>query len=156
MKFLKLFFPILALGLLIACDDDDDTDTPAPNPCGDDIEFCMEHGGRSLSGDAVLEQLGENHFRINFTHTAGDHEEIQIDIYGDEIARYEVDTTNRPATASFEYFTDSIGGTLYGAEGFVELVSVRPDDEGITGSFEITLDDSTEVTNGYFTDVDQR
>ena len=150
--------PCFALLSLTACgdeDNNDDNDNDVDvNPCDNNSEFCVDYGSKELSGTAELIEITQTHYQLQFTSDENVMEQIYIDIYGTAVGTYVIDTTDNPASASLQYF-DATGGTVYAVDGTLELTGFQPDDAGLSGTFTATMEDSTEVTNGNFQQVDK-
>ncbi len=158
MKRTKLFSPLFLILFTIlfsvtACDKDDDTTDTSGGICPSSVAFCMEYGGLNKSGAAALSQPPGGRYRVYWENTVnGVFEQVELDIYGSANGDYSVDTTAASGTAVFEYFS-STDGANKGISGTVKVTTFDPTGTGISGSFTLSTQNGTAVTNGHFVNV---
>lgn len=122
-------------------------------PCDEGVEFCMDYGGTNKSGDAEVFEYTSSHYRVYWTAGAGnDYEQVELDIYGSTDGSYDIDTTGAAGTASFQYFSTA-NGVQNGVSGTLEISEFDFGGNGLTGTFEATTEDGTEVTAGGFVEA---
>lgn len=158
----KLYFllPVISLGLLVACKDDNNNDNkPDTGSCPPGTDFCMKYGGEQKSGIAELSEPGGTNPRVLITwqDVSNGVEQVELSIYGNGTGDYVVDTTRATGTAYFEYFNSNLNETTVGVSGTVKVTGFDPSQKevGVTGSFDLTVDDGTKVTDGHFLQVDK-
>jgi len=153
----------LALGICVtSCkkDDDssdsDDTQTPSTtlDPCNGDDGFCMTYGGTEKSGPASLIILNSNKVRVFWENgTGNDFEQVELDVYSVAPGTFDVNN-NGLANSAFVQYYSATSGTNNAAYGTVTVTAL--DTAGaVTGTFKVTMNDSTKITNGKFTNIMQ-
>lgn len=162
LKTLVLSGIIIGIGFT-SCSKDEDQPTPEatvvvpvipPNdPCNGDPGFCMNYGSVNKSGAAKLFVFNANRIRVYWDNGSGStFEQVELDIYGITSGTYNVDgMTTLGTSAKLQYFSIA-GGTVNPAYGTV-TVSTLDTINGVTGTFNVTMQDSTKVTNGKFTSI---
>lgn len=154
---------ILGIGFT-SCSKDEDQPTPTPtavapvvippnDPCNGDPGFCMDYGSVNKSGPAKLFVLNTNRVRVYWEKGSGStFEQVELDIYGLASGTYNVDgATTQGVSANVQYFSVA-NGTVNPAYGTV-TVSTLDTINGVTGTFNVTMQDSTKITNGKFTSI---
>ncbi len=120
--------------------------------CPDNANFCMKFGSEQISGNAELSEPPGGRVRVYWATTSGTYRQVELDIYGSAAGTFDVDTTYATGTAVFEYF-DAGGTVTQGVSGTVTVDEFDPDGSGLSGSFSLTTDNGTTVTNGHFSNV---
>lgn len=117
------------------------------NPCGDSINFCMDYGGVEKSGMASLLDL-TSRYRIYWTEGSGAaYEQVELDMYISDTGTYDIDTTHSSGTVAFQYF-HATDGVNNGLSGTLIITTWDPTGDGVIGTFEVEMEDATEVSNG--------
>jgi len=158
---LKIFFIPLIVGLsFVACSDDDE-DTPAPSTtaantttaCNGGDGFCMNYAGVEKSGAAKLTVQGaRNKVRVFWESGSGaSFEQVELDIYSLSAGTFPVNDLATPNSAFVQYFStaNGVNNPAYGTVIVTQLDTIT----GVTGTFEVTMKDSTKVTGGIFRNV---
>jgi hypothetical protein len=161
---LSTVFVLTASVMLFSCKKDDDTPvpatttatpTPAPasDPCNGDPGFCMDYGTVNKSGPAKLFVYNGSRTRIYWENGSGStFEQIELDIEGLVPGTYNVDGLAIPGSSANVQYYSNAGGVVNPAYGTV-VVSALDTINGVTGTFTVTMNDSTKVTNGKFTSI---
>lgn len=157
---LYLLIPILGISFMTSCnDDDDDNDVPETGSCPPGTDFCMNYGGEQKSGLAELSEAPGTNPRVIITweDAVNGQEEVEMSIYGNAPGDYVVDTSRVSGTVYFEYYNSNLNERNHGTSGTVNISTFDPGQQevGLTGSFELTMDDGTQVTDGHFLQVDK-
>ena len=158
---LKMAFILpLAMGLsLSSCSKDDDEDTVPTTPvasstaCSGGDGFCMNYGGTEKSGPAKLTvQSANSKIRVYWENGSGSSfEQVELDIYSLSAGTFQVNDLATPNSAFVQYFSTA-GGVNNVAYGTV-VVATLDTIAGVTGTFEVTMKDSTKITGGKFTNI---
>ena len=128
------------------------TTPPTTDPCSGDDGFCMDYGGDVKSGPAVLTNLQSNKFRIFWESGSGSSfEQVELDIYSYTAGTYDVNDLAIPNSAFVQYFS-AAGGVNNAAYGTVTVTTLDTIN-GVTGTFNVTMKDSTKITNATFTNI---
>lgn len=165
MRSKTLIASLLAVGLLSAltsCKKDDpeeeETTTPATtmlDPCNGDDGFCMMFGATEKSGAAKLTDLTNSSWdkvRIYWEKGSGtEFEQVELDIYATGPGTYNVTDLFTTDAAFMQYYSQA-GGTVNAAYGTVTVTELDIDGN-TSGTFNITMKDSTKVTNGIFRNI---
>ena len=161
MKLKHLFIPLIFSLALIACEDDEDDSvapitTPTTNnqtktACNGGDGFCMNYGGTNKEGDAkLIVQSSINKIRVYWTEGMGnDYEQVELDIFSLTTGTFPIG--NGSNTSGIEYFSAANGANeaAYGTVTVTKLDTIA----GVTGTFEVTMNDSTKVTGGVFKNI---
>jgi len=166
----KSIFPLLlvlpfAFALsLSSCSKDDDKDDPTPvaknntggnsnSACTGGNGFCMDYGGTEKSGSARLIVLNSsNKIRVYWENgTGAAFEQVELDIYSLSPGTFPFNGLATPNTAFLQYFSTASGvnNVAYGNV----VVSALDTTGGVTGTFTATMNDSTKITDGKFTNI---
>lgn len=127
--------------------------TPTTDPCNGDPGFCMDYGTVNKSGPAKLFVTNASRVRVYWENGSGNsYEQVELDIYGLVAGTYSVDgSTTTGTSANVQYFSTA-NGVVNPAYGTV-TVSTLDTINGVTGTFVVTMNDSTKITNGKFTSI---
>lgn len=130
------------------------TPTPTPNdPCNGDPGFCMDYGSVNKSGPAKLFVYNGNKVRVYWENGSGStFEQVELDIQGLTAGTYNVDNLAIPGSSAFLQYYSNAAGVVNPAYGTV-VVTTLDTINGVTGTFNVTMEDSTKVTNGKFTSI---
>ncbi|MDG1477089.1 MAG: hypothetical protein P8Q14_08085 [Vicingaceae bacterium] len=129
--------------------------TPAPtsDPCNGDPGFCMDYGSVNKSGPAKLFVYNGSRTRVYWENGSGNSfEQIELDIEGLVAGTYNVDGLAIPGSSANVQYYSAAGGVVNPAYGTV-VVSALDTINGVTGTFTVTMNDSTKITNGKFTSI---
>lgn len=149
----------LLVGLSFTSCSDDDEDSPTPvtastsSACNGGDGFCMNYGGIEKSGAAKLTvQSASNKVRVFWEKGSGTtYEQVELDIYSLAAGTFPVNDLATPNSAFVQYFS-SANGVNNAAYGTVS-VSALDTLTGVTGTFEVTMKDSTKITGGIFKNI---
>lgn len=163
-----LLIPSIIIGVSItSCSKDDETPeptvtptpvvtptpTPSLDPCNGDAGFCMDYGSVNKSGPAKLFVYNGSRTRVYWENGSGStFEQIELDIEGLTPGTYNVDGLAIPGSSANVQYYSNAGGVVNPAYGTV-VVSALDTINGVTGTFTVTMQDSTKITNGKFTDI---
>lgn len=162
LKTLVLSGIIIGIGVT-SCSKDEDPPTPTaavvpvvvpPNdPCNGDPGFCMDYGTVNKSGPAKLFVYNGSRTRVYWETGSGNtFEQVELDIEGLTAGTYNVDGLAIPgSSANVQYFSVA-NGVVNPAYGTVTVSSLDTIN-GVTGTFNVTMQDSTKITNGKFTSI---
>lgn len=143
-----IFISMIAIITLSACKDDKDDDkTTSSTACANGASFCMQYGSSTKSGSAVYKDLTgvtPNRHRIYFTQGSV---QVEMDLYTNGEATLNIGS----GVAEFEYFDGQNAASA--TAGTVIVSKFDPSGVGISGTFEVTMDDGTKVTNGHFVNI---
>ncbi len=129
------------------------TPTPTSDPCNGDPGFCMDYGAVNKSGPASLFVYNGSRVRVYWENGSGSSfEQIELDIEGLTAGTYNVDGLAIPGSSANVQYYSAAGGVVNPAYGTV-IVSTLDTINGVTGTFTVTMKDSTKVTNGKFTSI---
>ena len=161
---LLLVLPFAFALFLSACSKDDDNDDPIPvaqnnsggttsNACNGGDGFCMDYGGTEKSGSARLTvQSSSNKIRVYWDNgTGASFEQVELDIYSLSPGTFPFNGLATPNSAFLQYFSTAAGvnNVAYGNV----VVSALDTTGGVTGTFTATMNDSTKITDGKFTNI---
>ncbi|MBL4708056.1 MAG: hypothetical protein JKY48_06415 [Flavobacteriales bacterium] len=150
----------LFVGLSFSSCSDDDKDFPVLTPaastttaCNGGDGFCMNYGGIEKSGSAVLTvKSASNKVRVFWEQGSGtSHEQVELDIYSLSAGTFTVSDLATPNSAFVQYFStaNGVNNVAYGTV----TVSILDTISGVTGTFDVTMKDSTKITGGIFRNV---
>jgi hypothetical protein len=123
------------------------------DPCKGDDGFCMIYGGSQKSGSAKLFVYNQNKVRVFWEKgSSTNFEQIELDIYGLIPGTYNVDNLAISGNSAFIQYYSQSGGVINPAYGSV-IVSELDTNGNVTGTFTATMEDSTKITNGIFTNI---
>lgn len=152
----------ISLGMsFIACSDDDDddvkpstTNNSTSNACNGGDGFCMSYGGVEKSGSARLTvQSNNNKIRVYWENGSGSSfEQVELDVYSLDTGTFQVNDLAIANSSAFVQYFSTAGGVVNPAYGTVS-VNTLDTINGVTGTFSVTMKDSTKVTNGKFTNI---
>jgi len=155
----------VAIVMFTSCKKEDDTPTPvatttpaptlAPtnDPCSGDPGFCMDYGAVNKSGAAKLFVYNGNKVRVFWEEGTGTvFEQIELDIQGLVPGTYNIDGLAIPGSSANVQYYSAANGVVNPAYGTV-VVTALDTISGVTGTFTVTMQDSTKITNGKFTSI---
>lgn len=129
------------------------TPTPTSNPCNGDPGFCMDYGSVNKSGPAKLFVYNGNKVRVYWEKGTGNSfEQVELDIQGLTTGVYNVDNLAIQGSSAFLQYFSIAGGVVNPAYGTVNVTALDTIN-GVTGTFTVTMEDSTKITNGKFTSI---
>ena len=136
---------------------DDGSCVPKSNPpvitseCGANAEFCMNYGGTFKGGAAQLSNPPSGSTRVYWSTSSGTYEQIEIDIFGTGNGTYVMSESGAPGTFKAEYY-HATNGVVDGEYGTMEISDFNTS-TGMSGTFTMTMKDSTKVTAGTMNQV---
>lgn len=148
-QLLSILFTVALFTSLSSCknDKDDDNSDNNTSSCANGASFCMQYGSTTKSGTAVYKDLTgvtPNRHRIYFSQGI---EQVELDLYTNGETTLNIGS----GVAEFEYFDGTNAASA--ASGTVIISKFDLGGDGISGTFELTMDDGTQVSNGHFIDI---
>ena len=142
----------LLIALLMSCEKKEDSPESNVGTCNG-AAFCMDYGTSNKSGSATLSEPPGGRYRIYWeNNSATGFEQVELDIYGTAKGNYTIDTTGASGTAVFQYFS-ATSGVNNGVSGTLVVTQFEPNGNGLTGTFTLTTENGTMVTNGNFINI---
>ena len=140
---------LITLTILASCKDDkdDDKSDDTSSSCTNGASFCMQYGSITKSGTAIykdLSALTPNRHRIYFSKG---NEQVEMDLYTNGEATLNIGS----GVAEFEYFDGTKASSA--TSGTVIISKFDLGGDGISGTFELSMDDGTKVSNGHFINI---
>ena len=127
--------------------------TPTLDPCNGDPGFCMDYGTVNKSGPAQLFVYNGSRVRVFWDEGSGStFEQVELDIEGLVPGTYNVDGLAIPGVSANVQYYSAANGVVNPAYGTV-VVTALDTITGVTGTFTVTMQDSTKITNGKFTSI---
>jgi hypothetical protein len=166
LNFKTLLAASIIFGVSItSCNKEEDQPTPeaveettittatTSDPCNGDPGFCMDYGTVNKSGPAKLFVYNGSRTRVYWENGSGSaFEQIELDIEGLVAGTYNVDGLAIPGSSANVQYYSAANGVVNPAYGTV-IVSSLDTINGVTGTFTVTMQDSTKITNGKFTTI---
>jgi len=119
-------------------------------PCDEGVEFCMDFGGTEHSGDVTVNNYTGTQHRIYWENGTGtSFEQVELDVFATDAGTYDIASSGADGTSSFEYW-HATNGVKEATSGSVEITTFDFGGDGLTGTFDVTLDDGTVVTGGFY------
>lgn len=157
LKKVKVLLPMLFVLCFAACSNDDETAAPVAQTstaCNGGDGFCMNYGGVEKSGAAKLTvQSRNNKVRVFWEKGSGNaFEQLELDLYSvSDTGNFNVNDLAGNKSAFMQYYSIS-GGSVNVAYGTVTVTKMDTT-TGVSGTFDVTMKDSTKITNGVFRNV---
>lgn len=129
------------------------TPTTTLDPCNGDDGFCMTYGSTQKSGPASLFVYNQNKVRVFWEKGSGNSfEQVELDINGLTPGTYNVDNLAIPGSSAFIQYYSAANGVNNPAYGTV-IVTELDTNGVVTGTFTATMNDSTKIIDGKFTNI---
>lgn len=158
MKILMRRFLLLALIgsaiSFIGCKDEEEEILPtAPTSACGGGNFCMVLDGVQKTGNATFIVLTNGGNRIYWeSGSANTFEQVELDLFGNTVGSYTIDTTKATGTANIEYFAAATG-VSEAVSGTITITAFDPTGAGISGTFNATTDNNKQITDGMMLNI---
>lgn len=145
-KFASLF-AIVLFAFTTSCKEDEKEDDQTTTACANGASFCMKYGSTTKSGSATyidLTHVEANRHRIYYQ---SGNEQVEIDVYANGAGTYSIGANS----AGFEFFDGQNASSA--TSGSIKITNFEPTGAGLSGTFSVTMDDGTKVTDGHFINI---